>query len=263
MTEFNVQLPSSFSPRQLIEAAANKTGADFDFLLQTAARESSFDAGAQARTSSAAGLFQFIEQTWFAMMSRHGQTHGQGDLAAEIKQDGSGRFTVSDDAKREQILNLRFDPELASLMAGEFTAENADLLRERIGREPSSGELYAAHFLGASGAARLINLVRTSPDEPAAAVFPEAAAANKRVFEPGGQKLTLSQLLDSLTRERTTLNVPEEVVINTPSTSRPSSSMTLSPFVSASVSNPVQVLTPAIMELLASLDWPDDEKSSR
>ena len=52
----------------VIRQAARETGADFEYLAQTAARESNFDPQAQARTSSAAGMFQFIEQTWLGMM---------------------------------------------------------------------------------------------------------------------------------------------------------------------------------------------------
>ena len=41
-----------------IRSASQATGADFDYLVQTAERESAFNARAQASTSSAAGLFQ-------------------------------------------------------------------------------------------------------------------------------------------------------------------------------------------------------------
>src|SRR5712671_3283128 len=49
-------------------------------------------------------------------------------------------------------------------------------------RPPTEGELYVAHFLGASGAARLINRAGSNPNEAAAAVFPNAARANKSIF---------------------------------------------------------------------------------
>ena len=140
------QIPDVFSPSRLISDAASATGANFDFLMRTAARESNFDAGARARTSSASGMFQFIEQTWLAMVARHGDRHGYGDMAASVRQDGN-RFVVDDPQRRQEILDMRFDPRAASLMAGELTAENAAILRNATGREPSTGERYAAHFL--------------------------------------------------------------------------------------------------------------------
>ena len=39
-------------------------------------------------------------------------------------------------------------------MAGAFTKANSDYLATKLGRQPSEGELYIAHFLGAGGAAR-------------------------------------------------------------------------------------------------------------
>ncbi|MFW5660671.1 MAG: transglycosylase SLT domain-containing protein, partial [Oceanicaulis sp.] len=142
MSDIDAASQLSFPPRRVIADAAQRTGADFDYLMRTAARESSFDASAKARTSSAAGLFQFIEQTWLAMLHRHGDRHGYGEFAAAIEQDGRGRFTISDPAMKARVLDLRFEPEAASVMAGELAAENAGHLRAAIGREPSSGELY-------------------------------------------------------------------------------------------------------------------------
>jgi hypothetical protein len=68
-----------------------------------------------------------------------------------IHQGSDGRWRVSG-AARNVILDLRLDPHAASAMAAEFTAQNAAYLRGRTGREPGAGDLYAAHFLGASGA---------------------------------------------------------------------------------------------------------------
>ena len=47
-----------------IKNAAAKTGVNFTYLMEKAAVESSFNPDAKAKTSSATGLFQFIEQTW-------------------------------------------------------------------------------------------------------------------------------------------------------------------------------------------------------
>jgi hypothetical protein len=250
---------SSFSPRRVIERAAQETGADFDFLLQTAARESSFDAGAKARTSSAAGLFQFIEQTWLAMLHRHGEQHGYGELARAVEQGGDGRFTIADAETRQRALDLRFDPEASSVMAGELAAENAAVLRERIGREPTSGELYAAHFLGARGAASLINAAEQSPGQRADALFPAAAAANRPVFFDQGRAVSVAGLLERLTGERA-VQAPDQVALS--ARSEPTSAaraFTLGPSVAgyAAFERGDGVLSPAVVELLASLKAPE------
>ena len=251
---------ASFSPRRVIERAARETGADFDFLLQTAARESNFDAGAQARTSSAAGLFQFIEQTWMAMMHRHGEAHGYGALAGAIEQGADGRFSVADPDMRQRVLDLRFDPDAASVMAGELAAENASILRGAIGREPTSGELYAAHFLGARGAANLINAAASEPGQRADALFPQAASANRPVFFDGGRPLTTAALLERLTGERS-VSAPETMALNRPeqAAGRVDLPSLFGPSVAgyAAFDRGDGVLSPAVVELLASLDAPD------
>src|SRR6476646_11882530 len=47
-----------------IRDAARVTGAGFEYLLNTALRESNLNPSAKAKSSSATGLFQFIDQTW-------------------------------------------------------------------------------------------------------------------------------------------------------------------------------------------------------
>jgi hypothetical protein len=59
-----------------IRSASRATGANFDYLLNTAIRESSLDPKAQARTSSARGLYQFIESTWLTMIKEEGPKFG-------------------------------------------------------------------------------------------------------------------------------------------------------------------------------------------
>lgn len=243
----------------LIRQAARETGADFNFLVDTAARESNFDTRAQARTSSAAGMFQFIEQTWLGMVSRHGEQHGMGELAGAISQDENGRFKVDDPAKRQEILDLRFDAEASARMAGELAAENAGIIEDRIGRRPTSGELYAAHFLGANGAAGLIHAAETTPSRKADEIFPAAAAANRSIFYEGGRARSVRDVLASLTGRHDGNAVPsvreagqmmaQRVVAPTPVAYT-------GPIVPGSHKVGNGELSPALVEILASLDAP-------
>src|SRR3990172_10113801 len=140
---------------QAVENAAAKTGADFSFLMEKAAAESGFDPAARSKSSTATGLFQFIEGTWIQMVKEHGAKYGLGRLAARIEVK-DGKPCVDDCAVKNEILNLRQNPEIAALMAGEFSAANKQYLETRTGGDVGATELYLAHFMGASGAAKFL-----------------------------------------------------------------------------------------------------------
>ena len=164
-----------------LRQAAAKTGSDFHYLLGTAMRESSLKPHAQSSTSSATGLFQFIDQTWLGLVKEHGAEHGLGNLAAAITRQPDGRYRADAEVK-QNILALRKDPEVCALMAGEYAKSTQGTLRAGLGREVCGGELYAAHFLGPDAALKLIKLAASDPDASAVAQFPQAASANKTVF---------------------------------------------------------------------------------
>lgn len=168
--------------RAAISRAAERTGIDFDYLWNQARVESSLDPAAKAPTSSASGLYQFIEQSWLGVISRHGAKHGYGWAADQITQRGDGRYVVGDPDARRAILALRYDPDAAAVMAGEFAADNADTLASTLGRQPNATDLYFAHFLGAGGASRFLRAAGETPEANAAALFPREAAANRSVF---------------------------------------------------------------------------------
>ena len=165
-----------------LQQASQTTGISFDYLMRTAKRESGLNPAAKAATSSATGLFQFIEQTWLGLIKKEGANHGLADAADAIQKDRSGRFVVPDQAARKQILDMRKDPALSSTLAGVFTQKNRETLRDQIGRDPNPAELYMAHFLGAQGASGLISLAQSEPTQSAAKAFPDAASANRSIF---------------------------------------------------------------------------------
>ena len=164
-----------------LKHAAAATGSDFHYLLGTAMRESSLKPNAQSSTSSATGLFQFIDQTWLGLVKEHGAQHGVGNLANAITRDANGRYRA-DASVKQTILGLRKDPQLCALMAGEHAKSTQGQLQASLGREICGGELYAAHFLGPDAAGKLIRMAEKNPQASAAAQFPQAAHANKSVF---------------------------------------------------------------------------------
>ena len=85
------------------------------------------------------------------------------------------------------------------MMAGAFANSNAKVLTDRLGRKPTDGELYMAHFLGASGASRFIRAAEANPNAKAAAFFPRAAHANNSIFyDKAGQARSLKQVYAGL-----------------------------------------------------------------
>ncbi len=178
-----------------IKGAAAATGASFEYLLAAARAESGLDPQAGAATSSARGLYQFVDQTWFETMKRAGARLGYARYADAIVETAPGRYDVPDPALRREILALRDDPAANAALAGALTRDNAAILSERLGRAPSDGEVYLAHVLGAAGAARLTNLASFTPALPANAVFPAAAAANRAIFyDPQGRPRSVADV---------------------------------------------------------------------
>ena len=180
-----------------IQRAAAKTGIDFDYLLGQAKVESGFNATARARTSSATGLYQFIEQSWLAVVKNHGTEHGMGWAADGIQRNSAGRLTVSDPGLRRAILDLRNNPEAASLMAAEHASDNKDALEASLGRAATGTDLYMAHFLGLGGAKQFLKAMQVSPDRAAAGMLPAAAGANRNVFfNRDGSARSLSEVYE-------------------------------------------------------------------
>lgn len=165
--------------RAAIARAAAATGTDFRYLLAEAALESGFDPAADARTSSAAGLFQFTEGTWLETVDRHGSRHG-----------------IYDRASRQGVLALRYDPEPSARMAAELAGENRAGLASVLGREPNDPELYLAHFLGLGGARKFLAQLAVDPSQSAAAILPRAAEANRAIFYDDGSPRSLAQVMD-------------------------------------------------------------------
>jgi len=178
--------------------SSSRTGADFHYLLKVAERESHMRSTAQAPNSSAAGVFQFNEQTWLAMVKQSGAKFGLGTEASEISSGPGGRQEVSDPAARQAILAERNDPRLAALMAGQLANQNRSYLQKHLGRPVSDGEVYAAHIFGAGGALKLINAADGSPDQAAASVLPTAARANHNLFYSRHQPRTAEQVMARL-----------------------------------------------------------------
>ncbi|MEX0645747.1 MAG: hypothetical protein WD076_10580, partial [Parvularculaceae bacterium] len=92
---------------------------------------------------------------------------------------------------------LRFDPAKAAAIAGELIEENRAGLERRLGRAVDAAEVYAAHFLGLGGAAKLL---AAKPDALAAELLPRAAAANRAVFYDGERARTIGEVFAAMAK---------------------------------------------------------------
>jgi hypothetical protein len=167
---------------QTIVRAAQAVQTDPVLLMAVADKESSFITAVQAKTSSATGLYQFIERTWLGCVRDFGAKYGMEKEAALIVADSNDRPTVTDAAERTRILELRRDPYLSALLAGEMLKRDAARIALRIGRELSLGEVYLAHFLGPDDAESFLAQVVDKPGAAAAKLLPGPARANRSIF---------------------------------------------------------------------------------
>jgi len=167
--------------RTAIANASRSTGMDFDYLLGQAQLESGLNPAARAGTSSATGLYQFIDQSWLGIIKQHGTENGLGWASNAITRSGN-RWVVNDPQMKSAILGLRNNPEVSATMAANFAADNQASLESSLGRGATGTDLYMAHFLGLGGAKSFLQTMQSNPGASGAAMFPAAARANRSIF---------------------------------------------------------------------------------
>jgi hypothetical protein len=139
-----------------IQAAADQTGASPAYLTKTAQIESNMNPAAHNK-SGADGLFQFVPST-----------------AAQYGVDTS-------------------DPMSSAVGAGKLAVANANVLRSRLGRDPTDGETYLAHQQGAGGASYIL----ANPDMPVSAA---PGKLQQNILANGGDpSMTLGQFAQKWT----------------------------------------------------------------
>lgn len=176
-----------------ITAGANRT-----YLLKIARRESAMNPWAKANRSSAAGLFQFTENTWLCMLLDAGPRLGINSGFGLIRTE-NGRCRTADDSDRVRLLAMRYDPVLSTKMASAFTSVNDDQFIETFGRRPDDDERYVMHVFGPGSGTRILLLARTTPDLIAASILPAAARANPSIFyDRRGRPRTVAEVVAQL-----------------------------------------------------------------
>lgn len=166
--------------KDIIVAAAKRIGVNPGIMLAMGQQESSFNPSAQPYytdkktgerklLSSAKGIFQFINSTWDSMVQKYSKAY-------------------------PELLKGAFDPEANALAGALYVKENSEFLKKR--NIPVDGtSIYATHFLGPGGAARLLS----APKESIAAnIMPAPAASNPHIFYDRGRPKTVQEVIDTL-----------------------------------------------------------------
>jgi len=200
-----------------LKSASAATGISLNFLTNTARVESSFNPNARSGASSAAGIFQFLDQAWLQIIKDHGATKGLGAEAAGITKGVDGKLRASDAVTQQRLLDLRKDPEMAAYMGAQLAKANQTILRGTLGREPTDADLYVAHFLGSNGARSFLTGLRDNPDRRAAElVSPDTVAANRSIFlKEDGSPRTAQEVYDRFAKRLeggTPVSGPDAVV---------------------------------------------------
>lgn len=133
--------------------------------------ESAGDPNAKNPNSSASGLFQFTDSTWNSAVDKWGRSRG---------------IKYSD----------KNNPEAQQFLAEKLTQDNARILQNK-GIEPTDGNLYFAHFMGAPAASKAISML--GKGAIAARSFPSAAAANRSIFYDGSRPRTVDEVYELIT----------------------------------------------------------------
>ncbi|NVK00597.1 MAG: transglycosylase SLT domain-containing protein [Oceanospirillaceae bacterium] len=150
------EIPMGFKPYKMSVTDSDEPSEmerpdfDEDYLNQLAQVESSGNPKAKSKTSSATGLYQFINSTWLENVREMGI--GKGKTEAEI-------------------LAMRTDPDISTEVVKHFTKKNVAKLKD-AGIKIKDGTLYMAHFAGVNTAIRLYS---ADPSEPASSVFSQRA----------------------------------------------------------------------------------------
>lgn len=168
MEPMKVNIPKSkTASAEAITGAGDSVGVDSNVLLAIAKAESNFNPNAKNKSSSASGLFQFIDSTWANMVDKYGEQYGVG-------------------------MGDRMNPGANALMGALHTRDNAQSLKSVLNREPNVRELYLAHFSGVDKAKEVLAQLQKDPDVPASAVYSkQEIRSNPSIFKQGGKVRTL------------------------------------------------------------------------
>lgn len=173
-----------------IYEASVTTQTDFELLIITAMIESDLGRVTKSSTSSARGIFQYIEPTWLVLIKRYGARIGQNNYADAIIINTesylpeiieNSQFTIKD------ILSLRDDTKIAALIkANQLKDEAKIVVKYKAGQRINATDHYIVHMLGLSQARTFYSLLKNESSNILANLnntgFKEAIRLNPTFF---------------------------------------------------------------------------------
>ena len=157
--------------RDTILGAAKMVGVDGNMMLTTAAVESDFNPNAQARTSTAKGLYQPLQGTWGEWIGKWGKQYG---------------YTLANTSPTDAKAN--------AILAAHYFKENLANLQRSTKRSLGTTDAYMTHFMGPSGAAKFLAAMDANPNAIGSQLFAKPASDNPDLFFENGQPLTLQAI---------------------------------------------------------------------
>lgn len=137
-----------------LHRTSKKTGVDFDLLIVTAMIESDLGRMTISSSSSARGIYQFIEPTWLVLMKRYGERIGYkayADMIEINKETRQPQITHGGVVMRQKILDLRYNTRIAALIKAHQIKDEGRVLRSfKNGQDINITDHYIAHMLGLS-----------------------------------------------------------------------------------------------------------------
>lgn len=139
----------------IIREAATRYGVNPDYMIRAARIESGLNPMAANPSSSARGLFQFLTRPGGSWSS-----YGRGGNP--------------------------LDPYANADAGARYTADNINLLKTKLGRDPTPGEMYLAHQQGPAGAAALLADPQARATDVLAKFYKHPATALQAIKLNGG-----------------------------------------------------------------------------
>lgn len=137
------------------------------------------------------------DDQWLELLHAHGETAGVA-LAKRVFKTGSGRIYVPVAEDRQDILALKRNQAVVSRVMALAAKANAQELEQQLGRPATMSEIFAAHVLGAQGAADLIAAAATEPQRPSIEVLPAAALQYPGLFFDRTRPRSCAGVLEAL-----------------------------------------------------------------
>tara|TARA_R110001592_G_scaffold20926_13_gene84701 strand:+ start:5289 stop:6605 length:1317 start_codon:yes stop_codon:yes gene_type:complete len=169
---------------------SQKTGVDFELLVITAMIESDLGRITISSSSSARGIYQYIEPTWLILMKRYGYRIGYPSYADAIEINTETRradIHDNDMLLRQKILDLRYNQTVAAQVKALQIKDEKNVLRNfKNGQTISITDHYIVHMLGLSLARTFYELKHSDSDIILAnlksSMFQEAIRLNRTFF---------------------------------------------------------------------------------